>query len=166
MKKLGYRESEESDHELNWESDALYMELHKRLVPTYDEDYYAYFGDGWDRARKKDGCCYEMSTEDEYIFLFTHFAKHFRDGGIGCRHVVDLWVYLRSHPALDEGYVRGELEKLRLVDFYDNILALLGLWFADGPGDEKAELITEFIFDSGSWGGAESKLLLVLCAKA
>lgn len=159
MESLGYKFRLESDHELVWQHPQLMVELHKWVIPSYNKDFYAWFGDGWRLAAEKDGTCYSMKPEDEWIYLFTHFAKHFRDGGIGCRHVVDLWVYLRSHPALDEGYVRGELEKLRLVDFYDNILALLELWFADGPGDEKAELITEFIFDSGSWGGAESKLL-------
>ena len=159
MKKLGYRESEESDHELNWKSDALYMELHKRLVPTYDEDYYAYFGDGWDRARKKDGCCYEMSTEDEYIFLFTHFAKHYRDGGVGVRQALDLWVFRRANPDLDEEYVLNQLRKLQLDRFHQNVVCLLKLWFQDEKGNETSEFLGEFIFQSGVWGDVESHYL-------
>lgn len=159
MKTLGYRESEESDHELNWESDALYMELHKRLVPTYDEDYYAYFGDGWDRAKKKEGCLYEMSREDEYIFLFTHFAKHYRDGGVGVRQALDLWVFRRANPDMDDCYVENELGKLHLDRFHSNVVSLLELWFQDGTGNETSDFLGEFIFKSGVWGDVESHYL-------
>jgi len=153
---LGYTEQDESDHELIWHSKSLHLELHKRLIPSYNKDYYRYFGDGWRLASPVSGTRYGMSKEDEFIYLFTHFAKHYRDGGIGLRHVTDLWVYRRANPQLDEGYVTKELEKLQLLAFYQNILSLLAVWFADAPSDEKTEFMTNFLFDSGSWGSAEN----------
>ena len=96
-----------------------------------------------------------MTPEDETVFLFTHFAKHFRDGGIGCRHVLDLWVWQRSHPEVDMTYVRGEIEKLQLLEFYDNIRRLLAVWFEGASSDELTDYITDFVFDSGSWGKLE-----------
>lgn len=159
LEELGFRETGDSDHELIWQNDALYLELHKRLIPSYNQDFYAYFGDGWKLAKEKNGTRYAMTAEDEWIFLFTHFSKHFRDGGIGCRHVVDLWVYLRSRPHLDEDYVATQLKKLQLFDFYENIRQLLAFWFADAQADDKTEFISEYIFASGSWGGVESRVL-------
>lgn len=152
MESLGFTAGMETDHELVWKSDALYLELHKHLIPSYNQDLYGYFGTGWQRAIRVEGGCHAMNAEDEWIFLFTHFAKHFRDGGIGCRHVVDLWVYLRSNPLLDEAYVRTQMEKLQLLEFYDNIRRLIDVWFGSGENDEKTELISQFIFASGSFG--------------
>lgn len=156
---LGYEEKVESDHEFVWVSKDLFLELHKRLIPSYNRDYHAYFGDGWRLAKKESGCRYTMTPEDEFIYLFTHFAKHYRDGGIGCRHVADLWVFLRSHPRLDRAYVRRELHKLDLERFYDHIRRVLAVWFEDAAEDGITELITQFIFDSGSWGQKEAHIL-------
>ena len=50
------------------------------------------FGDGCRFATHKNGFCYAMSERDEFMFVFSHFVKHYRDSGIGCRHVTDLWV--------------------------------------------------------------------------
>lgn len=159
MKSLGYSFSAESDHELVWHSKALHVELHKRLIPSYNKDYYTYYGDGWERAKLVAGTSYAMSAEDAWIFLFTHFAKHYRGGGIGCRYVTDLWLYRKAHPALDECYIRQELEQLQLTEFYENILQLLQVWFLDAPTNIKMDYMTDFIFASGSWGASDSKVL-------
>ena len=158
MEKLGFKEDMVTDHELVWISDDLFLELHKRLIPSYNKDFYGYFGDGWKLAKPVAGHRYGLGTEDELIYLFTHFAKHYRDGGIGLRHVTDLWVYRQTYPGMDEGYVRRELEKLQLLEFYENVQRVLGCWFEDGAQDEKTGLITEFIFVSGSWGAWENRV--------
>lgn len=159
MLELGFKEGVESNHEYIWNSVSLQVELHKRLVPSYNKDYYAYFGDGWRLATLQKGTRYAMKPEDEFIYLFVHLAKHYRDGGIGCRQMVDLWVQRRLFPDLDEAYLRRELRKLRLVEFYDNIHKTLTVWFEDGEPDEVTECITEFIFSAGSWGKEENHIL-------
>ena len=156
---LQFTEGEETVHELVWKSDALYLELHKHLIPSYNRDFYGYFGEGWARAKLLRGTQYTMTPEDEFIFLFTHFAKHYRDGGIGCRHVVDLWVFLRSHPELDLDYIQTELKKLQLLDFYRNIRRLISTWFEDQESDSRTDFLTEFIFASGSFGQIENRVL-------
>lgn len=159
MQSLGYTADGETDHELPWRSSELYLELHKCLIPSYNRDYYAYFGDGWQRAVRQSGTRYAMSGEDSFVYLFTHFAKHFRDGGIGCRHVVDLWQYRRKNPDLDEAYIRRELDKLQLLEFYGNTCRLISAWFDNGPRDDRTEFMSEFIFASGSWGSMESRVV-------
>ena len=159
LEERGYTPVVESDHEYVWRSPALLLELHKRLIPSYNKDYYAYFGDGWQLANRREGCRWAMKPEDEWIYLFTHFAKHYRDGGIGCRHVLDLWVYLRGCPGLDMGYVRAELRKLRLLEFHENVCRLLEHWFGGGAEDEITAMMTDFVFNSGSWGEWENHVL-------
>lgn len=159
MESLGFRFKLESDHELIWQSDGLYLELHKRLVPSYNRDLNPYFENCWEKAEIVQGSRYGMTPEDEWLYLFTHFAKHFRDSGIGCRHVVDLWVFLRTHPNLQEAPVKNALGELQLLEFYENILHLICAWFEDGVSDQKVDVLTEYIFSSGSWGSGEASVL-------
>lgn len=159
MEQLGFEAGDVTDHELVWKSGGLYLELHKRLVPSHNKDYHAYFGDGWQLAKCHQGTQYSMTAEDAFLYLFAHFAKHFRGGGIGCRHVSDLWVYRRAHPSLDEAYIRAELQKLQLLEFYENTCCLIAVWFEDRPSDPKTDFMNEFIFASGSWGKIESRVL-------
>lgn len=159
VKELGFEEKYESDHELVWHSNSLHLELHKCLVSSVNEDYYAFFGDGWQLGRKKDNHRYAMLQEDEFVYLFNHFARHYREGGIGCRHIVDLWVYRRAYSEMDEEHILNALEKLRLREFYENTRSLLQFWFEEGEGNDKTEFMTAFIFSSGSWGRKENHIL-------
>jgi len=159
VKSLGFVFRDISNHDFAWKSDTLYLELHHRLVPSYDRDFFEYYASGWHRAHRESGSRYAMNTEDTFVYLFAHFAKHFRDGGIGCRHVVDLWVYRRSFPDMDEEYIRSELQKLQIAVFYENILHLIAVWFDGACGDVKSDLITAYIFASGSWGEMDSRAI-------
>lgn len=159
MQGLGYTEITESNHELIWKKQNIHIELHKRLIPSYNKDYYAYYGDGWRLAKVQDGTRYSMTDEDQMIYLFTHFAKHYRDAGIGIKHIIDLWVYRKKKPALDEAYIKKELTALQLYDFYVNIINTLSGWFEDRESDEKTDFISEIIFNSGVYGTHESDVL-------
>ena len=86
MTELGFEYGKENDHVFTWRSQHLHVELHKSLVPITDEDYFNYYGTGWQLGIKGEGSRYNLSVEDAYIFMFTHFARHYRGGGIGCRH--------------------------------------------------------------------------------
>lgn len=159
--KLGYEEKEETDHELPWQKPSLYLELHKRIVPERDEDYYSYFGDGWKKAIKSEESPnkYVMSDEDVMIYLFTHFTKHYAGAGIGIKHMVDLWVYRSKITKLDEEYIEKELKLLHLFEFYKNVMHTLEAWFNDAQLCEKDEFITNVIFENGIFGNAKNAVL-------
>ena len=154
MTQLGFIETTESDHEYIWKKNEIVIELHKRLIPSYNKDYYAYYGDGWKLAIPSGTMLhrYEMSAEDQMIYLFTHFAKHYRGGGIGLRHMTDLYVYRKSVGELDEEYLKEELQKLKIYEFYANIIKTIDVWFNDAAPDEKTDLITDAIFANGVYG--------------
>ncbi len=159
MKAHGFSEGVESDHELNWKKNNVHVELHKCLIPSYNRKLYAYFGDGWDRARMSSGDQnrYEMSDEDFFVYLFTHYAKHFRDGGIGIKHLADLWIYRCVKPEMDEAYIKAELGKMDLDVFYENAMQTVAFWFEDAPGSEMTEHITNVTFHSGIFGDTSAK---------
>lgn len=156
----GFTEKLESDHELIWEKPNLYLELHKRVIPSYNYDYAAYFGDGWRLAQPcaDKHFCYEMSKEDQMIYLFTHFSKHYRDGGIGIRHFTDLYVYRNAYPELDETYIEKELKVLQLDVFYMNICAALEKVYDNGPGNDATDIIIATILGSGVYGTKDRRI--------
>lgn len=158
MMELGFIQGKETDHELNWrKGSCVFVELHKRIVPSYNSDFYAYYGDGWRFAKIKcDGTRYAMRPEDELVYLICHLSKHFRDGGIGVRQFVDIWLFVRKHPNLNQKYIRGELKQLHLLRFYDNVLAAVLAWFEDGEGNAATPLITERMLESGAFGAAKN----------
>lgn len=161
MQELGYTEVLESDHEFVWRNAATMIELHKRLIPSYNKDYYAYFGDGWRLGHpvSEGSTRYEMTPEDEFIYLFTHFAKHYRDAGIGIKHLIDFRVFRQHHPELNEEYLSRELKKLQLWEFYENAMRTLDMWFGDAEADEVTDFITQIIFNSGVYGTHEAHIL-------
>lgn len=153
----GFDEGQETDHELIWHKKPYtQFELHKHLIPSYNDDYYAYFGNGWKLAEKTDlPGKYAMSLENTLIYIFTHFAKHYRDGGIGIRHLVDLWVYRRAYPQLDQQYIIQEMEKLGLKEFYRNVQKTLDACFENGEATAVTDCIVDWVFGSKVYGSPQ-----------
>jgi hypothetical protein len=157
MEELGFRQPAQGFYDYGWKSADLYVELHHCLSNPYNTDFNDYLGDGWPRARKAaDGQhLYEYTAEDHFVYLFVHFTKHYRDGGIGMKHAVDLWVYRNANPTMDERYLQTAIKSMGLDEFYRNILQMLRVWFEDAAEDEKSLHITQVIFNSGAFGTSE-----------
>ena len=148
----------ESQKEFIWCKYPLNLELHKSLVSDKCSDYYQYFGDGWRFAKRKSdsSSCYVMSDEDFFVFMVAHFAKHYRIAGIGIRHVTDIWLFVKNKPLLDMAYIRTEFDKLKLWEFFQNLLKTVDVWFNDAECDDITELMTKKIINSGSFGTPDS----------
>ena len=159
MLSLGFREGVESDHEHVWDRDQIHVELHKRLIPSYNKDYYAYYGEGWQLAKPSAApFCYEMTPEDTFIYLFTHYAKHYRDAGVGIRQALDLYVYRKAYPDMDEGYVLDKMKLLQLERFYANTMHMLDVWFRGAEHTEASQLISDRLFFGSVFGKRENSL--------
>ncbi len=159
LMEYGFQEGYESDHEYAWDRNGVHIELHKRLIPSYNKDYYAYYGDGWQLAKPTDQPYrYEMSHEDTLIYLFTHFAKHYRDSGVGIRQALDLYVYRKAYPNLDESYIVEKITQLQLNRFYENTMHMLDVWFGNAEHTEASQLISDRLFASGVFGTHENSL--------
>lgn len=153
MSELKYDKEIESDHEhIFVKKPMINVELHKRIVPSYYEDLYAYYGDGWFLAEKNTGSWeYEYSVENQYIFLIVHLAKHYQGSGIGLCHFIDIFV-MNKKVNYDKEYVKEELEKLGLQKFHEKVLKLIEFWFEDAPADAIIWDMSEFVFSSGAYG--------------
>ncbi len=157
MAELGYTFFEKWDHVRSWNKHAMLIELHNSPMPVKEEDYYSYYKDGWHLAKPCESGKhrFELSDEDCWIFLLVHFAKHYRIAGIGIRHVADMYLYWNSHPDMDKGYIKKELEKIQLYTFSQNVLKLVNVWFSDAETDDITNMMTEKILGGGAFGTAD-----------
>lgn len=164
MTSLGYEFDHEYYHELAWKRGDIEIELHKSMIPETSKDMYAYFGDGWKFARKSADSAvrYDLSSEECYIHTFAHLTKHYRGAGVGIKHMLDLWVYRRAYPQMDEQRIDRALEEMGLLKFHRNIMATIDVWFAEGKSTDITDHITSFIFANGVFGSSKNAKITTL----
>lgn len=156
MQKSGFTEGRESSYDYAWDKPStLHLELHKHLVPVNYKDFYSYYDNPWRLAHNVKNNRYILNDEDNYIFIFTHYAKHYRARGIGIRHILDIYVFLSQNKNMNFSYIDKELEKMGLLKFYKNTIHTINVWFGEEHADTISDFITNKIFSSGSFGKNE-----------
>ena len=169
MLALGYCEKGEGAHDFAWICDNLYVELHKSLFGEYRDVYPEvdeHYKNSWSLMNPTgNGSEYTFSPEDEFIYLFAHFTKHYKLSGIGIRHLTDLWVFHRANPDMDMQYVKEHLRQMNLLDFFENVWNTALCWFDGKEFDEMSEYISNEILSGGSFGTLENQVLSDFIAK-
>lgn len=133
-----------------------YVEMHSSLVNHKDECF-EYYQTIWDKLQKNNDYQYSfnMKPEDFYIFLLEHASNHFKLGGIGLRHLLDIFVYFNKYgDTVDLNYVSAELEKVNLKTFGEKLHSIAMKWFKN-MDFETFDLLEEFILLSSTLGRQE-----------
>lgn len=133
------------------------VEMQTQLVDEGYEIWFKYLENIWDRCiSSQNRHEYKMTDEDFYIYHIIHMAKHFKNGGIGLTHVLDIWIMITSYSDLNQTYIKTELTKLKLNTFEQKLRALVLMWFEEispDRNDERTlELLGNYIFASGAFG--------------
>lgn len=158
---LGLKFDHDSSHDMTFLSSQMVVELHKNLISSIFGRMYEYYADPWRFAVPIEGrqYIYEMSPEDLYVFAVGHLAKHYAGGGIGIKHIMD--IYVMSKHEYDWDYINAELEKLGLDRFARLAQKLAYSWFSEDETVEKDDMVAEFgfvILESGAFGKTEKRL--------
>lgn len=153
LTQLGFTYICKTDNVYVWHKEkALHLEVHSELMSVEEADYFDYFADFWKKAYKDSNSSeHFFKAEDEFIFIFSHFAKHYRDSGIGVRQLCDLWL-LNKNNNYDEEYIINELKKLELDKFYVNTMKAVYYWFEGEKGNEVTELLCSTVINGGAFG--------------
>lgn len=120
MESLGYTcvHFNKWNHDVYQKPPTLEFEMHHSLFMTDDTPALdSYYANVFDRLKHVDGCEYAFSDEDFYIYMVAHTYKHFSQNGTGLRSLLDIYVYLQTHQALDFTYMEREFEKLGILSF-------------------------------------------------
>lgn len=163
--KIGLKIMRYDEHHdiLYFDSTKSVFELHKKLfVGKLDK----YFGVSFDRAKLKEGYkyWYELSPEDFYLTMVAHTAYHFaQGGGVGVRHLTDLYVYRQKYK-LDEEYLAREFEKCGLRDFQIGFEKLEKYFFEKAEADEFTLRLAEYVLSSTVLGNEDKASALEVAA--
>lgn len=155
LEDLGLKYDHDTLHEVIFSNRQLAVELHKTLIPSNLGRLYDYYSDPWRFAVPQNGKKYicEMSPEDFYVFAVGHVAKHYAGGGIGIKHIMD--IYILNKCEYDWDYINAELEKLGLSKFSELVGRLARSWFSESSTDKYDEDVWELgasILQSGAFG--------------
>ena len=155
LSKLGFDGFESGlKHDHYQKTPFITLEMHRGLVAanTIAE---AYYEDIWQRAKKDDEkeYIYCMTLEDQYVYTMIHLLEHFKEGGVGIRFVMDIYVFLQQKE-LNKKYVSNEFEKLHISQFARNIESLANKWFGtyNVESDGLLNELEIFILKNGIYG--------------
>lgn len=127
----------------------LIVELHKK--PSEIEEFNNYYNNIFEKANLVTNYQKALSNEDLLIYTILHAYRHFIKGGIGIKPIIDIYV-IKSQNNFNEDYVKGEMQKLNLLTFYNKFVYLANVWFNNAKSNEFYDTLTEFLFGSGAFG--------------
>lgn len=106
-------------------------------------------------AKPDDQFVYRLPDEVHYVYVVAHFAKHFIDGTVGLRPVIDLWL-CRKYWTMDRERLERLLEEAGMLTFCRCAEALADYWFEDQVPDDKTLSMAEYVL-TGSFLGNEDR---------
>lgn len=131
----------------------MVVELHNNLFPKYSP-YRSHFENIFSKC-EKNGCRYNMSGEDFYIYETVHLYKHYAGSGSGIRSIMDFYfINKKLKPKFNENIISEKLKLLELNEFSNQITDLADKWFEknDFKNFSDEEL---YILSSGTYGTIE-----------
>ena len=167
LKALGYTLDQSiKHHDIFEKKPYMIVEAHRAMYDkTVDYNQYEYFKN-LSRAVLREGCSYiyDFTTEDFYIYMMAHMAKHFYARGCGIRNLVDVYIYKQKFgEVLDYKYLAEELGKLGLITFTKHMEKLADIWLGSEESNEFYDQLFEYMLDSGIYGKDENGIWNKFC---
>lgn len=171
MKDNGYtiESFNRGNHDIYFKHPYVNVEMHRELM---NEAYKIskYYKTIWNNVKLKENKKYEylMTNEDFYIFMIAHMAKHFVNGGIGIRNVIDIYLFLDNYINLDFNYINNELVKLGLLTFSNSIIEITKCYFSNYEMSDLMKSLSDYLMNSGTFGNIENSTItrLILSNKS
>lgn len=108
---------------------------------------------------------YHFGDEDFYVYFLAHAYKHYDGGGTGLRTLLDVFLYLRARPDMDQRRVAQGLDELGIAGFEAVFRALASKLFApareastSGALEPAEREMLERIESSGVYGTAANRV--------
>lgn len=158
LRSLGYicNSAGKATHDVYFKAPVMNIEIHKQLFSDISaNDLSQYYKDIFINSDKIDGCefAYKMTDEEFYIYVLSHFYKHYSNMGSGIRSVIDVYVLNNTlYEGLDKQSLNNKLKKLQLLNFRNEITELSEMWFESRKETPELTGISEYIIGSGTYG--------------
>ena len=155
-------------HDIYRKAPGIVVEAHRAMYDrTVDERQYAYFSD-LSRAVRRKGFLYvyDFETEDFYIYMMAHMAKHFYKRGCGIRNLVDIHVFRNRFGAeMKADYLEKQFAGLGLTAFTEHMEKLARIWLQGEPCEEFYQQLFDYMQGCGIYGKDENGIWNRFCEK-
>jgi hypothetical protein len=160
---LGYEFVQNDDSQYHFKKPPyVYIEMHYTLVHNTDPNQ-KYLLDQLDKCIKRDNYdySYQMTPEDYYIFMLVHHAKHYREGGMGIKMLLDVYIYYQHHSKdFDMDYLNARLKLLNLQGFDSVIRKIAFNWFSSSEPKITFDDIESYILLSATFGRIDTAVMI------
>lgn len=162
VESLGYctERFDNGDTDVYRSPSGLCYEVHRSLAQEgFNPVSYRFLGELYSLAERisETNPMLRLSYEAHYAYILCHFVKHFLNGGIGVRQVMDIHL-CRTKWQMDEKKLMQLLRELELAEFAASVEALGAYWFGNGATTEVTAELGEYILASGAFGSEEHKV--------
>ncbi len=145
-----------SNHDSYNKGALIKIEIHKSLIDEAISTH-SFFSNVWDSDYiYNDGYEYFLKEEYFYMFLLSHSAKHFSNGGGAFRLLIDLYYYFKflnnNGKSLDFDLINEKLEELGLAKFNKIVLESVDYLFNGKEETEDILLFLDYILKAGTYG--------------
>lgn len=161
MSELGYscEEFGVDVHDIYFKQPVMNVEIHRQFFGTHGKEFAGLFDDAFSMCSAPKGLHYSFTDESFFAYILSHIAKHYTDGGVGIRYIMDIWVYMRANgEALDTEKACSMLDNSGLGELVRDFIELSKIWFDGKEATEKYKKMTGFILSSGTYGTVENSV--------
>ena len=144
-----------SDDDAYFKPPVSNFEMHNEFCCIHADKLHKYYANVKSRLIKDEGneYGYHFRIEDFYIYMIAHSYKHYTEGGVGVRALLDIYVfYLKFNDTLDWNYIYTELKKIGADTYEKQSKELAIKLFKREALTDEEEKILEFYIFSGSYG--------------
>lgn len=140
--------------------DGIHLELHfhiKQNFSTLDRE----LEKVWEYAKVAEGKRFEYRMDNTFFVfhILAHMVYHFLRGGCGVRPLLDLWI-LKNQMNYDEAALEELCKSTKIDKFYENVNALISVWFENGTHTEETRYMEKVILTGGVYGSFDSRVIL------
>lgn len=157
---LGYTETEAVKHHIIYRKKPfIILEAHWALYDkNLDVNQYTYFCENFRAVCATDKLyTYIFSTEDFYVYMIAHMAKHFYENGCGIRNLLDIYIYMQKYEKeMDIEKIRVELTRCGLHDFENHVRELAIIWMEGKESSDYYNFLFEYMLKCGIYGKGEN----------
>ena len=160
LQEMGYELKQSiKHHDIYQKKPFMLVEAHRVMYDkTVDGGQYRYFS-SFSKTVLREGMkyTYDFKTEDFYVYMMAHMAKHFYAMGCGIRNLVDVYIYQEKYGAqMDRGYLREELKKCGILEFTEHMEKLASIWLKGEKWTSFYSDLFHYMMDSGIYGKDEN----------
>ena len=167
LKDMGYSLLQSiKHHDIYQKPPMMVVEAHRVMYDkTVDGEQHRYFS-SFSKTILREGMkyTYDFNTEDFYVYMMAHMAKHFYAMGCGIRNLVDVYVYREKYGAtMNAEYVKGELKKCGILEFTKHMEKLANIWLKGEKSSLFYDDLFQYMMDSGIYGKDENGIWNKFC---